>query len=134
MPFGRVAVVMTGGTGVTGALLIIMLNAIVASGETPFAALTVKLNVPAVVGVPEITPPLERLKPPGRVPLSMSQVIVASPVAVSCSLYAVPTVPSGNVVVVIVGALPIGVTGSTVKHTSNCSEIPLPPLTVTVAV
>jgi len=59
-----------------------MLNAIVASGETPFTALTVKLNVPAAVGVPEITPPLERLKPPGRVPLAMLHVMGVSPLAV----------------------------------------------------
>ena len=69
-------------------------------------ALTVKLDVPAVVGVPEITPAVERVKPPGNVPVSTLHVIGVSPVAASVWLYAVPTVPLGNDAVVMVGLPP----------------------------
>jgi hypothetical protein len=49
-----------------------------------FVALTVKLNVPAVVGVPEIAPEfMFKPKPVGRLPLVMDQVIGVVPVAVS---------------------------------------------------
>jgi hypothetical protein len=49
-----------------------------------FAAMTVKLYVPAVVGVPVINPvPVFRLKPPGREPLTIDQVIGVEPVAAS---------------------------------------------------
>jgi hypothetical protein len=71
------------------------------------AALTVNVDVPVVVGVPEITPVVgARLKPVGNAPLSTLHVMGASPVAVTVRLYAVPLVPSGNVEVVIVGAVP----------------------------
>ena len=63
-------------------------------------AVTVKLNVPAVVGVPEITPELERLSPDGGLP---DHVIGVVPVAVRVWEYAIPTVPLLRVVVVIVG-------------------------------
>jgi hypothetical protein len=43
--------------------------------ESPaLLACTVKLLVPAVVGVPEITPPEDRLRPPGALPLSSDHV------------------------------------------------------------
>ena len=67
-------------------------------------ALAVKLNVFAAVGVPEITPAVERVKPVGNVPVSMLHVIGVSPVTASVWLYPVPTVPFGNDAVVIVGA------------------------------
>ena len=44
-------------------------------------ALTVKLNVPLDVGVPEIVPLDERLRPPGNEPLWMLHVIGVVPVA-----------------------------------------------------
>jgi hypothetical protein len=69
-------------------------------------ALTVKLLVSAVVGVPEISPVDPRLKPSGNAPLAMLHVMGGSPIAASVWLYAVPTVPFGNDVVVIVGAVP----------------------------
>jgi len=50
-----------------------------------FVALTVKLNVPVAVGVPEITPALLKLKPLGRLPLSIDQV-GAAPVALNVAL------------------------------------------------
>ena len=51
-------------------------------------ALTVKLNVPAVVGVPVIAPlDVFRFKPVGSVPLLIAQVIGVVPVAVRVRLY-----------------------------------------------
>ena len=49
-----------------------------------FVTLTEKPDVPAVVGVPEMTPVAAfKLKPAGSVPLLISQVIGVVPVAVS---------------------------------------------------
>ena len=48
-----------------------------------FVALTVKFDVLAVVGVPEISPPSLKLKPLGRLPLSIDQIIGAVPLALS---------------------------------------------------
>jgi hypothetical protein len=69
-------------------------------------ALTVKLNVFAVSGVPAIVFP-ERDKPSGNDPVSMLHVIGVSPVAVCVWLYAVPTAPLPDAVVVMVGAVPV---------------------------
>ena len=67
-------------------------------------ALTVKVAVPSAVGVPLISPVSAfRLRPAGRPP-SMLHVIGAVPVAVRVWLYASPTLPSGRVSVVMVGA------------------------------
>jgi hypothetical protein len=75
------------------------------SNPAEFVALTVKLNVPAVVDVPEIIPALPfKLTPVGRLPLVMDHVIGAAPVAVSVRLYPVPTLPGGREDVVITGA------------------------------
>ena len=47
-------------------------------------ALTAKLKVPAVVGVPEITPvTASKLKPVGSLPLDIAQVIGVVPAAAS---------------------------------------------------
>ena len=60
-----------------------MLNIFVAF-PAEFVALTVKLNVPAVVGVPVIAPVVPfKFKPGGRLPLTISHVIGVVPVAVS---------------------------------------------------
>ena len=49
-----------------------------------FVALTVKLDVPSVVGVPVIAPEVVfRLKPAGRLPLAIDQDIGVVPVAVN---------------------------------------------------
>ena len=69
---------------------------------TLLPAFTVKVNVPAVVGVPEMVLP-ERVKPAGRLPLSMLQVMGAAPVAARVWLYASPTLPPDRVVVVMAG-------------------------------
>jgi hypothetical protein len=80
VPPGKAGVVIVG----TAALAFMtMLSALVAL-PTLFVALTVKLNVPAVVGVPVIAPVLEfKLKPAGRLPTVIDHVIGAVPVAVS---------------------------------------------------
>jgi hypothetical protein len=83
--------------------VIVMENSLV-SLPTELVAFTVKVFVSATVGVPEITPAVERVKPAGNEPLSRLHVMGAVPVARSVRLYAVPTVPPpANDVVVIFG-------------------------------
>jgi len=63
------------------ALLMTMLRDLV-TFPAELAALTEKLDVPAVVGVPVISPvDVFKLKPAGRLPLVITQVIGAVPVA-----------------------------------------------------
>ena len=78
MPPGSVDVVIVG--GVTAAGLMTMLKVFV-SLPPEFVALTVKLNVPALFGVPEIPPALFKFKPfgSGWLPLSSDHVIGAAP-------------------------------------------------------
>ena len=60
-----------------------MLRALVAL-PAAFVALTVKLNVPVVVGVPDIIPVVAfKVRPAGSVRAEISQVIGAVPVAAS---------------------------------------------------
>ena len=78
MPAGKEVVVIVGTTAV---LLIVMLRTLVAF-PTLFVALTVKLDVAAVVGVPVIAPvDVFKLKPAGRLPLAIAHVIGVVPVA-----------------------------------------------------
>jgi len=80
MPSGKVDVVIV---GCTIALLMTMLRDLV-TFPAELAALTEKFCVPAVVGVPDISPvDVFKLKPAGRLPLSKAQVIGAVPVAES---------------------------------------------------
>jgi hypothetical protein len=82
-----------------------MLNATGAEVPLPLLAVTVKFAVPAVVGVPEISPVSgSSVKPAGKLPAVTLQFIVPPPVAESVWLYAVPTVPFGSEVVVMDGA------------------------------
>ena len=68
-------------------------------------ALTVKVELPAAVGMPLILPvSLFRLRSVGRSPFSTRHVIGVVPSAVRVWLYAVPTLPFGRVSVVMVGA------------------------------
>jgi hypothetical protein len=101
VPFGSEDVVITGGMPT-----IIIVNAFV-SLPPLLVAFTVKLNVPVAEGFPEITPAVERVKPPGNEPLSSVHVTGAVPVAVRVWLYAVPIVPFGSEVVVITGGTPL---------------------------
>ena len=83
--------VMVGAVPVGGAVSITIESSFVASGTVPLAALTVKLNVPSVDGIPEMTPLVESVKPLGRLPLSRLHIIGVEPVAARVWLYAVPT-------------------------------------------
>src|SRR4029077_703859 len=69
-------------------------------------------TVPAVVGVPEITPvDATRLNPAGNVPaLTLQLYGVVPPLACSVVEYAVPAVPPGNDVVVTVGGCAVAAT------------------------
>ena len=51
-----------------------------------FAALTVKLNLPALVGVPDSTPSMLSVSPGGRLPLCSAQLGTGFPVAVKLKL------------------------------------------------
>ena len=83
VPPGKLDVVIT---SFTAAALIVMLKAFVAI-PAEFVALTVKLKVPALDGVPLITPVNELSdKPVGREPLAMLQVKVVVLVAESVAL------------------------------------------------
>ena len=80
MPSSRLCVVIV---GATASVSMVMLNCF-ESDDTEFVALTVKLNVSADVGVPEIAPVvLFKLNPVGRLPLAIDHVIGVVPVAVS---------------------------------------------------
>ena len=71
---------------IVGTAVTTMLRAFVPLPVT-FVALTVKLNVPIAVGVPEITPVVSfKLRPAGSVRLDMDQVIGVVPVAASVCL------------------------------------------------
>jgi len=74
-----------------------------------FSALTTKVNVPAVVGVPDNVPvAILKVSPGGIVPVGTSQVIGVVLVAVKFWVYDVPTTPPGTVVGVMVGAVVVG--------------------------
>jgi len=89
--------------GATGDGLMTMEKLCVASGSVPLVAVIVPGNVPAVVGVPEITPLVLIDNPVGR-PEALN-VIGAVPVAVHVKLYGTPTMPVPiGVALVIVGA------------------------------
>ena len=80
IPPGRDVVVIA---GFAVLLLMTILSALVAFPAL-LDALTVKLNVPAVVGVPVIAPVFPfKFKPAGRLPADIDQVIGAVPVAES---------------------------------------------------
>jgi hypothetical protein len=58
--------------------------AVFAVGVVESVTFTVKVEEPAVVGVPEIVPPVERVKPAGKVPeLILQEYGVVPPVAAS---------------------------------------------------
>jgi hypothetical protein len=66
---------------------------------------TVKLLNPAVPGVPDIVPPTDSVNPEGSVPADIVHVYGGDPPeAASACEYAVPAVPAGSDVVVIVKA------------------------------
>ena len=71
--------------------------------EAPPVTSTVKLDVPAVVGVPLKTPAALRVNPAGGVPTVTAQLYGGvPPVAANVWLYAVPTVPAVSGLVVVI--------------------------------
>ena len=76
--FGNDGVTMAGGNGT----VLMNIESTFVSFPASLVALTVKVNIPSVVGVPDIVPFDERLNPPGRLPAVMDQAIVGSPVAI----------------------------------------------------
>ena len=105
LPTVSVVLVLFSNTRLTGTLVcspIVILNSLL-SEPPPFAALTVKLNVPSAVGVPEMTPVLSaKVRPSGKV-LPVTRLQDVALFAARVALYAVPTVPPSREVVVIVG-------------------------------
>jgi hypothetical protein len=97
-------------TGV-GAGAIVIENAFCAEPEAESLACIVKLNVPAVCGLPLMTPPELSESPLGNDPLPATTPHVyggAPPEADSDCEYVVPTIPpgSGDPVVTVTGLLP----------------------------
>ena len=85
-------------------------NACVAdwAGLSESVASTVKEYSPPAVGVPEMVPAELRSRPGGRAPVVIVQSNgVGPPTAVRPSLYDVPTVPPGRLVVVTASVLPM---------------------------
>ena len=98
-PLGKDVVVITGAT----AELVTTIDNAFVSLPTLLVALTVKLEVPAVLGVPEMMPADDSVNPAGKLPLCNDHVIGVVPEAASCALYVVPVKPPGRVVVVMNG-------------------------------
>jgi hypothetical protein len=87
--------------------LIVSDSPALADPEALSVTLTVKLDDPAAVGVPEIVPPA-RFSPAGSDPVTTDHVYGGDPpVALSACEYPTPTIPTGNeeVVIASVGAL-----------------------------
>lgn len=71
--------------------------AFVAEADAASVTLKVTLGAPAAVGVPEMTPVLERVSPAGSDPESTVQVFAPlPPVASKVCEYGVPTTPAGE--------------------------------------
>ena len=115
VPPGSDVVVMVGGVG---AGLITICSGCVLDKFAESVTLTVKLDVPAVVGVPVIVPVLDNVRPAGRDPALMVHVYGAVPPDTPrvCCGYAVPAVPPGSDVVVMVG----GVAAALMTICSGC--------------
>jgi hypothetical protein len=100
IPAGNDAVVMLSAGG-----LIVNDSAAVVDTDALSVTFTVKLLDPAVPGVPEIVPPVDRVNPEGRVPTDTNHEYGGDPPeAASACEYAVPTIPAGNDAVVIAKA------------------------------
>ena len=80
--------------------------------EAPFAdTLTVKVALPAACGVPLSMPFDESERPLGKEPDRMLQVLLPAPEAANEVEYELPTLASGRVAVVVVGATAPGAGG-----------------------
>ena len=92
--------------------LIVTERAALADPEAPSVTFTVKVEVPAVVGVPEIVPPAS-VNPAGSDPLDTDHAYGAvPPLAFSACEYATPTVPPGNEDVVTLNPGPLTINDS----------------------
>ena len=69
-------------TGATGAGLTVIEKFWVASGLTPLVAVTVPVNTPLLVGVPETMPVVLKLSPEGRLPEVTLKVAAGYPLTV----------------------------------------------------
>jgi hypothetical protein len=78
VPFGREEVVIV--TGCTEVEMVTVNDLVsVSLGDDESATCTVKVDEPAVVGVPESVPPLLRFRPAGKVPEATLQAYGVSP-------------------------------------------------------
>jgi len=117
------------------AAFITMESAFVADAPTLSATFAVKLDVPAVVGVPVIAPPALIESPAGRLPEFTDHVRGAvPPVAASVWLYATPTVSAGRLAVVMLGAALITIESALVPDAPTVSAAFAVKLAVPVAV
>ena len=112
---GKLSVVIVGGARM------VMDNDLLAGLPAMLSAVTVKLAVPAAVGVPEILLSISS-NPAGRLPIVIDHVIGCVPVAARIWLYALPTAPLGRSVVVISGA-----TGVKLKCNGTSTVLPNKP-------
>ena len=94
---------------IVGAVMLAVINieSPFESSPASFVALTVMLNVPSALGVPEIIPFVARVKPGGNGPLARLQIMGAVPEAARVWLYGTPIAPSGRLAVVIAGAIDV---------------------------
>jgi len=83
---------------ITRAALMVNENTFKAVAPALSVACTVKVDVPAVVGVPPSTPAALKLRPGGGVPAVIAQFVycVVPPLAANDCEYAAPTEPGGN--------------------------------------
>jgi hypothetical protein len=102
VPVGNDPVVMLGGIG---AGLMVMRSARESDSAVASVTRTVKSYGPAVVGVPEMAPLEASVSPGGNDPLVTAHTNGGEVFAVSVCEYAVPAVPAGNEVVVMLGGV-----------------------------
>ena len=81
---------------VCAAALMVSATTCDAAGFTPLVAVTVKLDVPAAVGVPVSAPPGASERPAGNVPAVTAKVGAGAPDAVNVWVYAVLTTPAAG--------------------------------------
>lgn len=91
-------------TGVTAAAMLMVndFEAVCAVGVVESVTFIVKLNEPDAVGVPEMVPAAESVRPAGRAPeLTLQLYGVVPPLAPSVAEYALPEAPLDNELVLI---------------------------------
>lgn len=86
-----------GGGGVTGITTIDNVTVWLCTGDPESETVTANVAVPLVVGVPEMTPPAESVRPVGRLPDVIDQVYPGvPPLADIAAVYAVPPCAPGS--------------------------------------